>query len=759
LEHLALLFLSSTLSIGLTAYLRRRRTAMNRTTLSLCFSVLMFLPSLALAERPVAPALGFTAEFELSQIQAAVKTSVARWVAGPTSMLELSPEERRFRCSLRREDMEPPDFLRSRATPATMAVTDSAWDWRSHDGQGYVTTVKDQGGCGSCWAFGALGSLESLIKIYFSVPSGDSILDPFPDLSEQELVSCKLGGHGCSGYSLSGTCSMLQQDGVGTEDCLSYLASDLIPCDATCPDREMRERRILSYRWVLDDVNSIKAAILSGPVYVAFDVYSDFMSYSGGVYEHVWGGYEGGHAVVMVGWNDADSCWICKNSWGTGWGEAWGDQGRGWFRIKWGECSINDFVYAMVPADAEYPKLDLAGKAVTSEPGGDGDGVVNPGEKVRLSMFLFNEPTWLQATGVTGILRSSDPRLVITDSTCVFPDISSGDTVVSLDDLEVQVPDSLGSISMVLLVGANPGSLPYSVEVVPDLEVTLNQAGWPVPTVGFVESSPVLMDLDGDEQKEVIVGCDDGKLYVKRADGSNQPGFPFATGNMILSSPAVGDLNSDGQLDIVVGSTDRNIYFLRADGNLLVPPILTTAEVKATPVLKDLDGDDSLEVIVGTYDGKLYVLRHDGSSYGPSFPYDLGSAARINGSVAVADLDADGNQEIVLGTYDHKVYAISSTGTPLGGSWPFTTGGVISSEPSIANLDGSGLRVVVGSWDKKLYVLNADGSEHTAITTGGRIRCSPSFADLDEDRQLEIVFGSDDGSIYACNPDGSLVDG
>jgi hypothetical protein len=64
------------------------------------------------------------------------------------------------------------------------------------------------------------------------------------------------------------------------------------------------------------------------------DVYTDFYSYSEGIYEHVWGDLEDSHAVIIIGWDDNDECWICKNSWDTDWGE------NGFFRIKWDNCDI-----------------------------------------------------------------------------------------------------------------------------------------------------------------------------------------------------------------------------------------------------------------------------------------------------------------------------------------------------------------------------------------------------------------------------------
>ncbi len=64
------------------------------------------------------------------------------------------------------------------------------------------------------------------------------------------------------------------------------------------------------------------------------NVYEDFFYYERGVYRASYGGYIGDHAVCVVGFDDANSCWICKNSWGTGWGES------GWFKIGYGECGM-----------------------------------------------------------------------------------------------------------------------------------------------------------------------------------------------------------------------------------------------------------------------------------------------------------------------------------------------------------------------------------------------------------------------------------
>jgi len=76
-------------------------------------------------------------------------------------------------------------------------------------------------------------------------------------------------------------------------------------------------------------------------VETAFEVYSDFMNYQSGVYQHTTGTLEGGHAVKMLGWGTESGVnyWLCANSWGTSWGIS------GFFKIKQGDCGIDQAVY------------------------------------------------------------------------------------------------------------------------------------------------------------------------------------------------------------------------------------------------------------------------------------------------------------------------------------------------------------------------------------------------------------------------------
>ncbi len=159
------------------------------------------------------------------------------------------------------------------------------------------------------------------------------------DLAEQILISC-YNTNGCSGGSLSGASSYIKTVGLPLESCFSYRAYDAndgansVLCSEACDNWEQNTYTILDYGSVSKTVSAIKEALVNfGPLVTTFNVYSDFFSYNGGIYSYTTGTYQGGHAVLIVGYDDVNQCFIVKNSWGTGWGES------GYFRIDYSELN------------------------------------------------------------------------------------------------------------------------------------------------------------------------------------------------------------------------------------------------------------------------------------------------------------------------------------------------------------------------------------------------------------------------------------
>ncbi len=223
-------------------------------------------------------------------------------------------------------------FLRLVTVPESF---DSRTQWPS-----CIHAVRNQQQCGSCWAFA--GS-EVLSDRFCIASNGDVNVV----LSPQYMVSCDTLNFGCQGGYLDKEWYTLEDQGTVSDACWPYQSgSGYVPrCRTTCTDgsamKAYKSKKNSLHK--MGDVATIKMEIMAnGPVETGFTVYEDFMYYNGGIYEHSWGSQEGGHAVKIVGWGTENGTdfWIIANSWGPNWGES------GFFRIKQGDCGINDFVVA-----------------------------------------------------------------------------------------------------------------------------------------------------------------------------------------------------------------------------------------------------------------------------------------------------------------------------------------------------------------------------------------------------------------------------
>jgi hypothetical protein len=226
----------------------------------------------------------------------------------------------------------------------------SSFDWRELGG---CTPVKDQDGCGSCWAFGTTASLECniLIKDHQEV-----------DLSEQWLVSCNTNGWGCNGGWMAHSYFQYKMDqfngtGAVLEEDFPYTARDT-PCNGPYH----HAYTIDSWHYVGSShgetrTDAIKQAIMTyGPVTVSCAVTGAFGAYSEGIFNENNSDAEINHAVALVGWDDnqgTNGVWLLRNSWGTGWGE------EGYMRIEYGVCKVGfDACYVNYPAKS---KVEITG--------------------------------------------------------------------------------------------------------------------------------------------------------------------------------------------------------------------------------------------------------------------------------------------------------------------------------------------------------------------------------------------------------------
>jgi C1A family cysteine protease len=196
----------------------------------------------------------------------------------------------------------------------SVAALPSAFDWRNHNGRNFISSVKYQGSCGSCFAFATVAALESKLSI------GEK---PGLDLSEQIVLSLS-GAGDCSGGFISRASEFLKNVGDTIESCWPYQAA-YDPARNACEGWEENSYRFYKWNWVypVNDSATLKRIIyFQGPAVVIFKAFTDLYSYKGGIYTHKYGEFEGYHAVLLVGWDDTIGAFIAKNSWGKNWGES-----------------------------------------------------------------------------------------------------------------------------------------------------------------------------------------------------------------------------------------------------------------------------------------------------------------------------------------------------------------------------------------------------------------------------------------------------
>lgn len=224
-----------------------------------------------------------------------------------------------------------------------------------------IKEIRNQGSCGSCWAFGAVEAMSDRVCIASNGASQ-------PHISAQDLLTC-CGwscGEGCNGGYTGAAWKYWKTHGIVTggnynsnEGCRPYTITDIasgeVPtprCKKQCQsgyDKDYASDRTFGKSaYSVRGVKAIMTEIMTnGPVEADFNVYEDFYLYKGGVYQYTSGEYLGGHAIKILGWGEENGTpyWLVANSWNTSWGE------DGFFKIIRGqdECQIESDVVAGMP--------------------------------------------------------------------------------------------------------------------------------------------------------------------------------------------------------------------------------------------------------------------------------------------------------------------------------------------------------------------------------------------------------------------------
>lgn len=435
----------------------------------------------------------WSSDQEIRELQDEIARNGWDWTAGHTGVNDLSPEARQAMLGYRPlPEGDPRARADGEVAPLPERDIPASWDWRALGG---MTGVRNQGGCGSCWAFGATGAFESQIKIFKGVTT---------DLSEQQILVCNEWGDNCAGGSGESAYFVMMSMGQVAESSMPYTGNDSAPCvDAQYDSIE----RIQGYSAVSAAPAALKTACMTAPIAVAMYAPNALFGYSGGCFQYTGTG-QLNHLVLLCGWDDTAcsgaGAWLFKNSWGPGWGE------NGYCWIKYGQCSFGQSATLINYTPTPDVRLGYDAAQVT---GGNANGVLDPGETATLRITLRNYGRG-PATGITATLSSVDPAIMVVDDTANFPDINAWATGTSIaPDFTVQV-SAMASGEHVLTLQITSAGTPVQTSAFPIFigpTETVYQEGFETTDGGWVHSGAL------DDWRRATPGTKYGKPDPVRA--------------------------------------------------------------------------------------------------------------------------------------------------------------------------------------------------------------------------------------------------
>uniref|UniRef100_A0A8C3X4Q8 Cathepsin B n=1 Tax=Catagonus wagneri TaxID=51154 RepID=A0A8C3X4Q8_9CETA len=240
-----------------------------------------------------------------------------------------------------------------------------------------IKEIRDQGSCGSCWAFGAVEAISDRICIRSNGRVN-------VEVSAEDMLTCcgDECGDGCNGGFPSGAWNFWTKQGLvsgglynshvgcrpySIPPCEHHVNGSRPPCTGegdtpkcskicepgyTPSYKEDKHFGCSSYSISKNEEEIMAEIYKNGPVEGAFTVYSDFLQYKSGVYQHVTGEMMGGHAIRILGWGveNGTPYWLVGNSWNTDWGD------NGFFKILRGQdhCGIESEIVAGIPCTHHF---------------------------------------------------------------------------------------------------------------------------------------------------------------------------------------------------------------------------------------------------------------------------------------------------------------------------------------------------------------------------------------------------------------------
>ena len=709
-------------------------------------AIVLAVAFLAVLSNP-GPASAQMSNADIESIQKAISAGGASWTAGETSRTRMTLDERRAMLGLIPDTTS--SSSRNQPAPGTLVAAPISFNWGDKDGWNWMTSIKNQGGCGSCWAFATCAAFEARLRISLNKPN------LYVDVSEQNMVSCWLGS--CDGANGTWVMSNFMSQGCPDENCFPYASGSgtAAPCENRCPDWASRVYDLTTYgEYNYPSIEVMKNEILlRGPVQMHMSVYADFDAYTGGVYQHVSGAFEGTHLVTCYGWDDATDCWMVKNSWGTDWGEAGPNGQRGWFRIRMGynEVGCESYIYYLSPIGLDYPQVTSTSpikNTVGTSPTGD----------VTVTFDSDLDPSTVSASTVFAYGSVSGPQPAVvsynnpTRSITINPD---ADFVAGEAVSVVVSPNVHSSTGMWLNTGYEWN---YTTAVTSTSGAFASAADYPT------SPAPLWMttaDLNGDGSSDLVsTNATTASISVRLASGTGTFGTPinYTVQNGPRSAIAA-DFNGDGHPDLAVAnSQSHTLSILLNNGNGTFgaqTPVITLTNPRAVTAT-DIDSDGDMDLVVSSGD-PLAIRVHFNNGSGSFTNTVQRSVTGLPYSLTTADFDGDGDFDVAYPAYSTNEMVVLWNDGP--GTFDSESRFAVGSGPrsvAASDLNGDGnIDPLVANYSTgSVSVMMKTGFNSYTTEEVSTLPLHPEMvcaADINGDQHPDIVAFGSTGIVVALN--------
>ena len=262
-------------------------------------------------------------------------------------------------------------------------------------------------------------------------------------------------------------------------------------------------------------------------------------------------------------------------------------------------------------------------------------------------------------------------------------------------------------------------------------------------------ASPVVADLEGDGQQEVLCAFRDrGEVVCLSQEGA--PKWRYQGGGTVRNAPCVSEVAPTPGLEVVIVEDQGVVHCVSARGRLLWRRELPGPVGWAGCSAADLGGDGACEVVVGCENGDVVRLSGEGD-----IEWLVRLPGAVNAALAVGDVNGDGRLEVLAAEDGGAVHCLDADGRPL---WEFVTGATNACGPVLADVDGDGgLEALLGSDNERFYCVRGDGRLRWSVEVEGTVETTVAVADVNGDGQKEILLSAGSGRVYCLSPSGSVV--